>query len=150
MPDFLSAIDELHEILAVGCVVLVSLLALVLGRGPERVAGLVLLVDAFGLALLGGLLHQEDRVGIVHAKAVLVLGAYVLMVFRWPQRWLVLLAGLQAFAVLLHLAVWIDRSIIIFANALLLNATGWAMLGVLAATTVGNALQRRETASPLR
>ncbi|WP_332659066.1 hypothetical protein [Brevundimonas sp.] len=149
MLDFLSAIDELHEILAVGSVVLVSALALILGRGPERAAGLVLLIDAFGLVLLAGLLDQGDRVVLVHAKAVLVLGAYVVMTIRWHHRWLVLLAGLQAFAVLLHLVAWIDRSIVIFANALLLNATGWLMLLVLAVATVGNAFRRRDVRAGL-
>lgn len=144
MLDFLSAIDELHEVLAVGSVVLVSALALSLGRGPERLAGLVLLIDAFGLVLLAGVLDHGNRVVFVHVKALLVLGAYVVMTVRWPHRWLVLLAGLQAFAVLLHLVVWIDRSIVIYANAFLLNATGWLMLLVLGVVTVGNVFKRRD------
>lgn len=142
MPDFLSAIDQLYEILAVGSVILVSALALTVGRGPERIAGAVVLIEAFGFVLLTGLLDQGDRVVLVHAKAVLVLGVYIVMVLRWPHRWLVLLTGLQAFAVLIHLVVWIDRSIVIYANSLLLNATGWLMLLVLAVTTVGNAINR--------
>jgi hypothetical protein len=150
MWDWLRAIDELQEILGVGAVLAIVAAAMVVGRAPARWAAGVALADSFILALLSAVLAHADRVVLVHAKAVIVLLAYAALVVRWPHRWLVLLAGLQGFAVLLHLAAWIDRTIVIPANALLLNGIGWAMLLVLLYGAISGRLAPRPVPSERR
>lgn len=140
----LNAFDDLHQILAIMAVILVIGLALTIGRGPERLCALILLFDTFGIVLLITLFDQPSRLWMVHAKAILVLLAYGGVLWRWPHRWLILLAALQIFAVILHLSAWVDGSILIMVNSLLLNGVGWLMMIVLVAATIGGAVQRHD------
>ena len=138
----LEAFNDLYELIAIMATVVTLMLALIVGRAPERACGLILLVDAFGIILMLSLFDQPSRYWMVQAKAVLVLLAYGAVLWRWPHRWLIVLAALQAFAVLLHLAVWVDTSILAGVNALLLNGVGWLMMITLSAAAVGGAIQR--------
>lgn len=136
MLQFLTAIDELHEIIAVGAVLAVCALAIGLGTLQQKLAGVVQFVDAFGLAIFSALLARPDRVFAIDGKALFVLAAYCALTIRWRDRLLIVLTGLQAFAVMLHLSVWLDNSILAPVNGLLLNITGWTMLAVLAVATL--------------
>ena len=140
---------DLYHILGTGAVIAVVGAALAFGSAHQRLAGVVQLIDMFGIAAVVALAHSEDRLYLVDAKAILILIAYGLMCFRWPDRWLILLTGLQGFAVLLHLSDWLDVSLPRSVNGLFLNVTGWAMLLVLGTATaihVMNRLDRRDPA----
>ena len=138
----LEAFNNLYELIAIMATAVTLILALALGRAPERACGLILLIDVFGIILLLSLFDQPSRYWMVQVKAVLMLLAYGAVLWRWPHRWLIVLTALQAFAVLLHLAVWVDTSILSRVNALLLNGVGWLMMITLSAAAVGGAIQR--------
>lgn len=146
----LEAFNNLYELIAILATAVTLILALTLGRTPERICGLILLVDVFGIILMLSLFDQPARYWMVQVKAVLVLLAYGAVLWRWPHRWLIVLAALQAFGVLLHLAVWLDTSILAQVNALLLNGVAWLMMITLSAASVGGAIQRHDTRRAVR
>lgn len=140
----LNAFDDLHQILGYMATALTVGLALVIGRGPERVCVLIVLFETFVDIAILSQFDQSSRWWMVQIKAILVLSAYAAAVWRWPDRWLILLAALQGFAVLLHLSNWVDATILLRVNSLLLNGVGWLMMIVLAAATIGGALKRHD------
>lgn len=144
MPSPWAPINELHEIIGWGAVFLACGLALVMGGKIERTAGLIGLADAFGLLVLTLVFSRYDRSILAEVKAAGILVAYGAMVVRWPAPWLVLMTALQAFAVLLHLSTFIDRTILSSVNGLLLNGVGWAMLVLLAAATIVQRFSQRD------
>ncbi len=137
----LDGLNDLHEIIGAVSVLFVCGLAIAFGGRPHRLASLVLLIEFFGAMALSPVLallpHSLD------IKAALVLIAYAVLTVRWPDRWLILLTGLQGFAVLLRLAVWIDPTIVVPVNGLLLNVTGWLMLAVLGGAAIAHMSNRR-------
>lgn len=133
MQQLLAAVDQLYEIFATGAVLVVCGLALACRDNHVRLAGVLQLADAFAIAMVASLLDPHDRHYLMDAKAFLVLAAYAAMTFRWPDRWLIVLTGLQGFAVLLHFSDWMDAAISWPVNRLLLNVTGWSMVLVLGA-----------------
>lgn len=139
----LDVVNDLHEIIGVFAVLAVAGLAISLGGPRHRIAGLLTLADTFSLAILSAVLDGVDRHHVLDGKAVLVLIAYGIMTVRWPDRWLILLTGLQGFAVMLRLAARIDPTIVVPVNGLLLNVTGWLMLAVLAGAAVAHILRPR-------
>lgn len=146
----LDAFDDLHKILGYMATALGVSLALAIGRGPERACAAIVLFETF--VDIGVLSHfdQSSRWWMVQIKAILILLTYAAAVWRWPDRWLMLLAGLQGFAVLLHLSTWIDASILLRVNSLLLNSVGWSMMIVLVSATIGGALKRRDLSKAAR
>lgn len=133
MQQLLAAVDQLYEILATGAVLLVCGLAFACRDHRVRLAGVLQLADAFAIAMVASLIDPNDRLHLMDAKAFLVLAAYAGMTFRWPDRWLIVLTGLQGFAVLLHFSDLLDTAISWPVNRLLLNLTGWLMVLVLGA-----------------
>jgi hypothetical protein len=140
----LNAIDDLHQILNYMATVLTVVLALALGRGPERACALIVLFEALLDILLLSQFDRSTRWWMGQIKALLVLTAYGAAVWRWPDRWLILLAGLQGFAVLLRLSTWFDAALPLRVNSLLLNSVGWLMTIVLVSASVGGALKRHD------
>ncbi|MGK2910709.1 MAG: hypothetical protein ACSLE1_13060 [Sphingobium sp.] len=134
MHFLLSAIDDLNEIFGLLTVLGVCGVAILLGSRQQKLAGVVQLIDAFGIALFTAFVAREDRMIVGDLKSLIILACYCGLTIRWPDTFLILLTGLQGYAVSLHLAVWIDRSIQSPVNALLLNITGWLMLLVLVAS----------------
>ncbi len=141
----LTAVNDLHEIIGYATVLMVIGLAIGLGGPRHKIAGAILLMESFSILLLSSLLEGYTRLVLQDGKAIVVLLAFSVMTVRWPDRWLIVLTGLQAFAVMLRLAVWIDPSIVVPVNGLLLNITGWMMLAVLAAATIAHILRPRES-----
>ena len=137
----LAAVNDLHEIIGNFAVLGMAALAIGLGGPRHKIAGAILLLESFSIAILSSLTEGATRLLLQDGKAILVLLAFGIMTVRWPDRWLILLTGLQAFAVMLLLAVWIDPSIVVPVNGLLLNITGWMMLAVLLAATVAHILR---------
>ena len=144
----LASVNDLHEIIGTVAVLAVTALAIGLGGPRHKIASAILLVETFSLVVLSSLLQGAARLHLLDGKAILVLLAFGMMTVRWPDRWVILLTGLQAFAVMLRLAVWIDPSIVVPVNGLLLNITGWMMLAVLLAATIAHILRSRH--SPTR
>lgn len=147
----LNAFDNLYEITALFGIVLTVGLGLGLGGAPERVCALVLLLDAFGMLLLLAALDYTPGYWMVPAKSALWLAAYGAASWRWPDRWLILMTGLQGFSVLLHLSVGLDRDVLFPINSLLLNGVGWLMMILLSAASIGAFFKRkdaRRTAAP--
>ncbi len=128
----LASFDELHEILGTGSVLLALLVAGVVGRKPWRLAAAVLALELIGSLALA-VLDRYDRVLFTHGKSILVAGLLALIVLRHRAPGLIVLLALQFFALLLHLAVWLEPTILARANALTLNGVGWAMILTLAA-----------------
>ena len=141
----LAAVNDLHEIIGNAAVMAVATLAIGLGGPRHKIAGAILLIESFSIVVLSSLLEGATRLVLQDGKAIVVLLAFGMMTVRWPDRWLILLTGLQAFAVMLRLAVWIDPSIVVPVNGLLLNITGWMMLAVLAAATIAHILRPRKS-----
>lgn len=147
MAGLFAPIDELHEIIAKFAIIITIVLSLILGNRPQKVAGLVLLADAFGLAVIYMLLERRAGVHLVDLKSLLILGAYVAMTLRWPDRWIVLLTGLQLFAVFIRAAAYVDQDVMNQVTALLLNGAGWLMIGTLAVVTVVEIITRFDGSS---
>ncbi len=141
---FLVAVNDLHEIIGYVAVLIVTGLAIGLGGPRHKIAGVILLMESFSIVVLSSVSEGATRLVLQDGKAIVVLLAFGMMTVRWPDRWLILLTGLQAFAIMLRLAVWIDPSIIVPVNGLLLNITGWMMLAVLAAAMIARMLPPRE------
>lgn len=148
MQDLLAAIDHLYEIAAIAAVLLVCGVALVFGDKPIRLAGTVQLADVFVIATVSTLFDPRDELGLMHGKSLIVLLAYVVLMFLWRDRYLVVLTGLQGFAVLVHFSDLIDPSVQWPINRLLLNLTGWSMLGVLAIAAGAHLLDRLDARGP--
>jgi len=146
----LQAFDDLHQILAYMATALTIGLALAIGRGPARVCALIMVSETFIDVVILSHFDQSVRWWMVQIKAMLVLLAYGAVVWKWPDRWLILLAALQGCAVLLHLSNWIDATLLMSANGLLLNGIGWLMMIVLTAATIGGALKRHDARRPPR
>lgn len=149
MQNLLTAIDHLYEIAAIAAVLVVCGTALAFGDKRLRLAGLVQLSDVFVIAAVSTVLDPNDQLGLLHYKALLVLFVYIFMTLRWSDRYLIILAGLQGFAVLIHFSDLIDPGVQWPVNRLLLNLTGWSMLAVLAialGSRVIRHLDRRQAA----
>lgn len=142
--DLLQALATLYQILGFFAGLLVIGLALAIGQTPHRLCALIALIDALGLYLLMSALDLEQVEWMVQLRSALVFLAYGLVVYHWKDRWLILLMGLQGFAVLLHLSAQFDDSILRPTTGLLLNATGWLMLTVLLTATIVSAFQRND------
>jgi hypothetical protein len=142
--DLLQALATLYQILGFFAGFIVIGLALVLGGPPHRACAIIALFDALGLYVLMSALDLDQVDWMVQVRSILVFLAYGLVVFRWSDRWLVLLMGLQGFAVLMHLSNLLDDSIHASTTSLLLNATGWLMLILLATASVAHAFQRSD------
>ena len=127
----LAPFDELHEIIGSGAVVVAILCALVVGTRPYKLAGLVMILEAFSWLLFAWVFDRYDRVIFSHGKSIVIAVLFAAILLRHRGLPLVLLASLQMVAVLIHLSVWVERSILADVNALVLNAIGWMMLGVL-------------------
>lgn len=138
----LEAFDDLHQILSYMAAVLTIGLAFVLGRGPERACALIMLAEYIVDIAMASWIDPSVRWWMTHIKAVLILTVYGAVVWRWPNRWLILLMGLQGFAVMLHLSTWLDATLLMSSHRLLLNGVGWLMAIVLATATIGGALKR--------
>ena len=146
----LQAFDDLHQILAYMATVLTIGLAFVVGRGPERACALIMLTENIVDIAMASWIDPSVRWWMIHVKAVLILTAYGAVVWRWSDRWLVLLMGLQGFAVMLHLSTWLDATLLMSSHRLLLNGVGWLMAIVLATATVGGALKRHDVSRSTR
>jgi len=142
----LAPFDELHEIIGSGAVIVAILCALVVGTRPYRLAGLVMILEAFSWLLFAWMFDRYDRVIFSQGKSILIalLLAAILLRHRGPG--LVLLTSLQTVAVLIHMSVWVERSILADVNALVLNAIGWMMLAVLIAGSIHSRWDRTASA----
>ena len=135
MSALLQAFDHLYEVIAALSVLVVCGAAMVRPNAPLRAAAAIQLIDVFAIAVLSPLLEPRDGFHLVDLKAVVVLAAYATITMRWRDRWIVILTGLQGFAVFIHLADALDGAITRSSNGLILNAIGWAMLSCLAVVT---------------
>ena len=142
--DLLQALATVYQILGFSAVFLVITVAMVFGGPPHRACALIALFDALALYVLMSALDLKQVEWMVQVRSVLVLLAYSGVVFRWRDRWLVMLMGLQGFAVILHLSTMLDDNILMPTTSLLLNVTGWSMLIILTSATVAWALQRND------
>lgn len=142
--DLLQALATVYQILGFSAVFLVITVAMVFGGPPHRACALIALFDALALYVLMSALDLKQVEWMVQVRSVLVLLAYSGVVFRWRDRWLVMLMGLQGFAVILHLSTMLDDDILMPTTSLLLNVTGWSMLIILTSATVAWALQRND------
>lgn len=142
--DLLQALATVYQILGFSAVFLVITVAMVFGGPPHRACALIALFDALALYVLMSALDLKQVEWMVQVRSVLVLLAYSGVVFRWRDRWLVVLMGLQGFAVILHLSTMLDDDILMPTTSLLLNVTGWSMLIILTSATVAWALQRND------
>lgn len=102
---------------------------------------MIALFDALALYVLMSALDLKQVEWMVQVRAIIVFIAYGFAVLRWPDRWLVILAGLQGFAVILHLSTLLDEAILMPTTSLLLNVTGWSMLIILASASVAQVFQ---------
>lgn len=136
------AFDNLHVILGAGAVIAVCGAAVALGSLPQKLMGVLQLLETFGIVWLTAGVAPEDRLYLVDAKSIVVLIAYGAMCYRWPDRGLILMTGLQGFAVILHVSDWLDVSLPRSINGLLLNSTGWGMLFVLGTATALHVVHR--------
>lgn len=132
----LAPFDELHEIIGSGALLVAILCALVVGTRPYKLAGLVMVLEAFSWLLFSWMFDRYDRVIFSHGKSILIALLFAAILLRHRGLALVLLASLQTVAVLIHMSVWVERSILAEVNALVLNAIGWMMLGVLTAGAI--------------
>ncbi len=142
--DVLHAIDRLYEILGFSGAFLVSGFALAVGRRPERACALVYLIDGLSMFVLVALFEYRERLWMTHMKSVVFLAAMAMLTIKWPNRWLIVVTGLQVFCVLLHLGMMVDPTILQQSNGLLLNGAGWLQLIVLAAATIGGLFERAD------
>lgn len=142
--DLLQALATVYQILGFSAVFLVITVAMVFGGPPHRACALIALFDALALYVLMSALDLKQVEWMVQIRSVLVLLAYSGVVVRWRDRWLVMLMGLQGFAVILHLSTMLDDDILMPTTSLLLNVTGWSMLIILTSATVAWALQRND------
>lgn len=140
----LAALDDLHQILGYMATALALGLALALGRGPERACALIVVAETFVDIAVMSHIDPSIRWWVVQIKAGLVLAAYAAAVWRWPDRWLILMMALQGCALLLHLSSWLDASLLARSNALLRNGIGWLMMILLASASIGKAIQRHD------
>ena len=140
----ISAFDDLHQILSYMATALTIGLALLIGRGPERACGLIVAAETFVDIVVMSQFDPSIRWWAVQIKAGLVLAAYAAAVWRWPDRWLILMMALQGCALLLHLSSWLDASLLARSNALLRNGIGWLMMILLASASIGKAIQRHD------
>lgn len=143
MPSVWAPFNELHEIIALALVPAILGLVFLVGGKVERIVAGVMTLDAFVVTWIVMRFDRFNLALISDVKAVAILLLFAVLTWRLPHRWLVAMTALQAFAVLLRLSTWLDRSIINPVNGLLLNITGWLMLGLLAAMAVGHAVSRR-------
>lgn len=142
--DLLQALATVYQILGFSAVFLVITVAMVFGGPPHRACALIALFDALALYVLMSALDLKQVEWMVQVRSVLVLLAYSGVVVRWRDRWLVMLMGLQGFAVILHLSTMLDDDILMPTTSRLLNVTGWSMLIILTSATVAWALQRND------
>lgn len=142
MQNWLSSIDELHEIVAVAALLSVCMAALVVGGVRERLVAAITLIDAFGVPWLEIALDRQSAIVGVEIKAVLVVLAYGAMSWRWTSRWLIVLTALQFLTLLLLLARLVDGSIPLNVNSLVRNVVGWLMLLTLAVAALKAAQAR--------
>lgn len=140
----LSALDDLHQILGYMATALAVVLALALGRGPERTCALIVVGETFVDIAVMSQIDPSVRWWVVQIKAGLVLAAYAAAVWRWPDRWLILMMALQGCALLLHLSSWLDATLLMRSNALLRNSIGWLMMILLASAAIGKAIRRHD------
>ncbi|UQV17410.1 hypothetical protein MU852_10875 [Brevundimonas albigilva] len=140
----ISAFDDLHQILSYMATALTIGLALLIGRGPERACGLIVAAETFVDIVVMSQFDPSMRWWAVQIKAGLVLSAYAAAVWRWPDRWLIVMTALQGCALLLHLSTWLDSTILMRSNGLLLNSIGWLMMILLVSATIGKAIQRHD------
>lgn len=140
----LAALDDLHQILGYMATALALVLALGLGRGPERTCALIVVAETLVDIAVMSQVDPSIRWWVVQIKAGLVLAAYAAAVWRWPDRWLILMMALQGCALLLHLSSWLDASLLARSNALLRNGIGWLMMILLASASIGKAIQRHD------
>ncbi|WP_298162098.1 hypothetical protein [Brevundimonas sp.] len=137
-----SAFDNLHVIIGTGAVVIVAGAALAFGSARLRLVGLLQVTEMICSTLLDAGASPDDRLLLMDVKSFVVLVVYGVMCFRWPDRWVVLLTGLQGFAVLIHLSDLLDLSLPRSVNGLFLNVTGWGMLLVIATATAIHIMNR--------
>lgn len=142
MTPVTGTFSNLHVILGTAAVLVVCGAAVAFGSTRLRLVGLLQAAEHFGIILLAAGASPGDRLLLVDAKSFVVLLVYGVMCFRWPDRWVILLTGLQGFAVLLHLSDLLDVSLPRSVNGLFLNVTGWGMLLVLATATAIHVLNR--------
>lgn len=140
----LAALDDLHQILGYMATALALVLALALGRSPERACALIVVAETIVDIAVMSHIDPSIRWWVVQIKAGLVLAAYAAAVWRWPDRWLILMMALQGCALLLHLSSWLDASLLARSNALLRNGIGWLMMILLASASIGKAIQRHD------
>ena len=140
----LAALDDLHQILGYMATALALVLALALGRGPERTCALIVVAETLVDIAVMSQVDPSIRWWVVQIKAGFVLAAYAAAVWRWPDRWLILMMALQGCALLLHLSSWLDASLLARSNALLRNGIGWLMMILLASASIGKAIQRHD------
>ena len=140
----LAALDDLHQILGYMATALALVLALGLGRGPDRTCALIVVAETLVDIAVMSQVDPSIRWWVVQIKAGLVLAAYAAAVWRWPDRWLILMMALQGCALLLHLSSWLDASLLARSNALLRNGIGWLMMILLASASIGKAIQRHD------
>lgn len=148
MTPVTGAFSNLYVILGMGAAVLVWGAAVVFGTPRLRLVGLLQAVESFGIILLAAGAAPGDHLFLLDAKSFVVLAVYGVMCFRWPDRWMIVMTGLQGFAVLIHLSDMLDMSLPRSVNGLFLNVTGWAMLLVLAAATAAHAMRRFDRGRP--
>lgn len=133
---------NLLVILGTGLLVVVCGAAVAFGSTQLRLFALLLAAEHFGTILLVAGTSPDDRLLLMDAKSFVVLLVYGVICFRWPDRWVILLTGLQGFAVLIHLSDLMDLSLPRSVNGLFLNLIGWGMLLVLATVTAIHIMSR--------
>jgi len=142
MTPVTGAFSNLHVILSMAAALVVFGAAVAFGSTRLRLVALLQAAENFGIILLAAGASPSDRLLLMDVKSFVVLLAYGVMCFRWPDRWLILMTGLQGFAFLLHLSDVLDVSLPRSVNGLFLNAIGWGMLLVLATATAIHVVNR--------
>ncbi|MBB5746167.1 hypothetical protein [Brevundimonas variabilis] len=128
MLEWLKGIEELHQIVAYLAAGGLCLCAMVFGSIRERIVAVIVLLDALSTIAFIGYLHGWGMVWAISSKTLVLFVSYAALSWRWPHIWLIAMTSLQFIDLLLVMAVFVDRSILISANGLLRNVVGWLML----------------------
>lgn len=147
MAALFAPFDQLQEILGFAAFLAAGVAAIAFGSTPVRLAGVVQLVDGFGVTLAGALAHGALSFLTDDVKGLIVWSVYLVMTLRWSGRWLIGLTALQGLAVLVRASFWLDADLPRAVTALILNLTGWAMVFILVAATM---VHSRRRSSPVR
>lgn len=142
MLDWLKGVNDLYEIIAYLAVGVLCLCAVLFGSVRERLVAGIILFDAATTVAFIGYLEGLWMVWAIASKTVLLFVVYAALSWRWPHMWLIAMTSLQFVDLLLVMAVFVDRSILISANGLLRNVVAWLMLLTFSVAIVQTARNR--------